>query len=92
MSDHNLPGDATTAAQPSNGMTPGLKRLQDKLRACEISQAEFNAWMDSVEPFTCSREEMLELIEAVPNDFLGGFLLGIYSFRVMMANVSGRGY
>jgi hypothetical protein len=78
--------------QPGDAIPEALRRLQDKLRGSEASYAEFHAWMDQIEPFTASREEMLELIEAVPNDFLGGFLLGIYSFRVMMANVSGRGY
>lgn len=91
MSDENTLG----AGQPSQApaaIPEGLKRLQDKLKASEVSYAEFHAWMDNIEPFTASREEMLEMIEAVPNEFLGGFLLGIYSFRVMMANVSGRGY
>lgn len=91
MSDEKTLG-AGEPSQPNEAMTEGLRRLQDKLKASEVTHAEFHAWMDSIEPFTASREEMLELIDAVPNEFLSGFLLGIYSFRVMMANVSGRGY
>lgn len=91
MNDENTLGSSQMSPQ-SEAIPEAVKRLQDKLRASELSHAEFHAWMDSIEPFTSSREEMLDLIEAVPSEFLGGFLLGIYSFRVMMGSVTGRGY
>lgn len=56
------------------------------------AHAEFAALMDSVEPATASREEILDLMGHAPTDMIRGYLLAIHVMRLQIAGVSGRAY
>ena len=50
----------------------------------------FNDEVDRVEPFTCSEEDLGQLIEAAPGEFAHGYLCAIFDFRQQIAAVTGR--
>lgn len=79
--DGSIPQDAATIAQ-----------YQKLLAESAEAHADYHAWMDSMDPYTASRSDMIDLMESAPSPVVKGMLWGIFTMRIQMAAVTGRAY
>jgi cAMP phosphodiesterase len=64
--------------------------MLDDIRQLRGSSPDYFAYFEDVDPDTCSRSDLYDLMHSAPNERVRFFLLGKYTMRISIASITGR--
>lgn len=68
----------------------GREMAMEKLRSESLAHDGWFASLDLIDPDTCTKDELLEILASAPSPFTRGYLYGKVTMRVEMSALTGR--